>query len=261
MADAFQPRVEGVTLHRSRQRRDKRDIRSPAVSVTAVRRQSKCGTTDYTISGAGKISGSRRPREERRQHADVGTTNDFTGKTIVQGGILSIGAENDLGNNPAALNTDQLTLDGGALQTAVSFTIDDANRGITLGNNGGEFNVIINTLTVAKAIAGGSITKTGNGTLALNAVNTYTDGSTATAGAFRANILGAYGAGPVTISGTATAYLNVAGTHTNEFNIEGIGPTEASGSFGAIRFANNSATATTISNKITLTGDAPDFRS
>lgn len=59
-------------------------------------------------------------------------TNTYTGRTIVGAGTLRISGEQNLGNNPAASAADQLTLAGGTLNTTATFTIDDANRGITL---------------------------------------------------------------------------------------------------------------------------------
>jgi len=214
-------------------------------------------TKSFTISGSGKISGPALLVKSGNSKLTISTANDFTGNIFVQGGTLSISAENNLGANPNTLTTNQLTLDGGTLQTAVTFSIDDGNRGITLGGNGGTINVTANTLTVVDLInGGGTLTKTGDGTLALNSVNTWSGGSIATAGAFRANIVGAYGSGLVTVNGLGTAYHNAGGTYTNAYDLNGIGPVEATGNFGAIRFANNSSTATILTGPIHLSGDS-----
>lgn len=119
-------------------------------------------------------------------HAGSGTTvlagsNTYTGKTIISGGKLSLAAESGLGANPASFTADQLTLNGGTVLATGTFSIDDVNRGITLGVSGGTFEVSSGTLTVAstngitEAVTGlGRLTKTGPGTLTLLGVNTYT---------------------------------------------------------------------------------------
>ena len=72
-----------------------------------------------------------------------------------------------------AFNAAAVTLDGGTLRIGGSMTIDDSNRGITLGTNGGTFSTDANnTLTIGSAatsyanvITGaGALTKTGSGT-------------------------------------------------------------------------------------------------
>ena len=65
--------------------------------------------------------------------------NTYQGKMIVNGGAVQIADENSLCANPAAATADALTLDGGTLQTNTTFTINDANRGSTLGAGGGTF--------------------------------------------------------------------------------------------------------------------------
>lgn len=112
--------------------------------------------------------------------------NTFTGKTTISGGVLSIAAETGIGGNPGASAVDQLKLDGGTLQTTATFSIDDANRGITIGAPGGTFSPDSATaLTVANVIAGtagGSLVKAGAGTLTLSAANSYDGATTINAG-------------------------------------------------------------------------------
>jgi len=112
--------------------------------------------------------------------------NTYTGITSVKAGTLSIASEANLGANPAAFNPAQLTLDGGTLATTASFTIDDANRGMTLGAAGGTLDVAAATsLGVATPIAGGgSLTKQGNGTLTFsgNVTHAYTGDTFVAAG-------------------------------------------------------------------------------
>src|SRR5207244_6015294 len=135
---------------------------------------------NYTFTGAGKITGATALTKTGSGTLTINTTNDFTGKTTISGGTVAIKDETGLGANPASATPDQLGLNGGALRATGSFTIDDSNRGLTVAAGGGTFNTDTNvTLTVANVIAGsGPLTKTGPGTLTLNAANTYTNTTT-----------------------------------------------------------------------------------
>ncbi|MES2476601.1 MAG: autotransporter-associated beta strand repeat-containing protein [Verrucomicrobiota bacterium] len=82
-----------------------------------------------------------------------GANTTFTGKIKVGDGRfsgLSINTEARLGANPASFTADQLTLNRGILYTTTTMTIDDANRGIRIGESAGLFNVAPGTtLTLA----------------------------------------------------------------------------------------------------------------
>jgi autotransporter-associated beta strand protein len=122
-------------------------------------------------------------------HTGSGTTtlsgsNTYTGKTTISQGILKISAESKLGGNPGSSTADQLKLNGGTLQTTATFSIDDSNRGVTLGASGGTFSPDNGTtLTIANAITGtGGLTKSGAGALTLSGANDYSGTTTISAG-------------------------------------------------------------------------------
>jgi fibronectin-binding autotransporter adhesin len=102
--------------------------------------------------------------------------NSYSGKTILNGGTLMVGAATALGTAPGAPTADQITLGNGTttgtLGAFASFALDDGKRGITI-NTSGAFNVATNaTLTISNAITGsGTITKSGNGMLLLKGDN------------------------------------------------------------------------------------------
>lgn len=111
--------------------------------------------------------------------------NTFTGKTIINDGVLAITAETGLGANPGSSVTDQLTLDGGTLRTQTNaVTINDANREISIGSGGGTFDTVTNlTIANTNVMSGsGTVTKTGAGTLSISAVNTHTGDFVVSAG-------------------------------------------------------------------------------
>ena len=79
-----------------------------------------------------------------------------------------------------------MTLNGGTLQSTADFTLN-ANRGVALGSSHGTFNVDSGTnLTVAGIVAGSNnITKSGDGTLLLSGVNTYSGTTTISVGTLK----------------------------------------------------------------------------
>ena len=119
-----------------------------------------------------------------------GTAQTGTPITTVTGGILQFASETALGAAPAALVANQLTLNGGGIQPAAAITSLSANRGITLGTNGGT--VYLNdgaSLTLPKIAGTGSLTlapvagglMTG-GTVTLPTGNSFTGRTILTAG-------------------------------------------------------------------------------
>jgi autotransporter-associated beta strand protein len=104
--------------------------------------------------------------------------NSYTGKTVINGGTLEINTGNEatLGANPAAFASDHFTLSSGTLRImGSSITIDDSNRGISLGA-GSSSTIDVDSGLVANVlnmISGGSadLNKNGTGTLNLTSDN------------------------------------------------------------------------------------------
>jgi autotransporter-associated beta strand protein len=163
------------------------------------------GTTEATLTkiGAGEF---------RMQG-----TGTFT-KLVVNNGLYRIGnAGSDLGLGavPASFKTDAIVLDGGAIGSSVGLTLD-ANRGITLGGNGGSFNASAASMVVPGAITGaGKLKKETAGTLTLQGANDYSGGTNVSAGTLVVSTAPAtLGTGNVTISGGT---LQISGGVTNAF--------------------------------------------
>jgi fibronectin-binding autotransporter adhesin len=137
----------------------------------------------------------------------------YTGTTIIQSGILSISAENNLG---AAGN--DVTLNGGTLNVTGGFTAD-GGKVFTFSSGGGTLDIEGGqtlTLGTAGQLSGsGALTKSGLGTLTLGGNNsaTFTGTTTIEEGTLRVtaeNNLGAAG-NDVTFNGGT---LNVGGSFT-----------------------------------------------
>ncbi|WP_235915751.1 autotransporter-associated beta strand repeat-containing protein [Brucella anthropi] len=120
------------------------------------------GAGQLTKSGAGTLT--------------LSGVNSYTGGTAVNGGVLSVGADANLGAATGALS-----FGGGTLHLTDSF---DNSRAVTLGGSGG---TIETTAAKSNGFSGvisgaGKLTKTGAGTLALSGVNSYTGGTAVNGG-------------------------------------------------------------------------------
>lgn len=140
--------------------------------------------------------------------------NTYTGGTLVNGNsTLQVGADSNLGGNPTGtvtLSTGTLILTGTA----------SSQRTIALGAGGGTIDTSGGTWTFTNAIGGANpLTVGGSGVLALDAVNTYSGGTTITGGTLQvgdANSPGASVTGAVSITGgTLAGYGTVIGNVTN----------------------------------------------
>ena len=162
-----------------------------------------------TLAGAGNsvyngiISGSGTSITK----VDAGTVtlngaNTYTGVTAITDGVLSISADNNLGTAPGTPTAGSLLLNGGTLGITSTFTLD-ANRGIVVGTgaagSAGTIDVALNqTLTYNGIITNNGandqlLAKSGDGTLALGGVSTFSGGTLISAGTIRVDNASALG--------------------------------------------------------------------
>jgi autotransporter-associated beta strand protein len=176
-----------------------------------------------------------------RLGANGGILDNAAGKTFtISGGTLTAGG--------STLNTAGTLsiIDTSANNNAISISSVIANNNTSTGaaNSSGAGAV---TLT----IAGGSY-DSGNNSVTLSGANTYSGGTYLDGGRIVSTNVASFGTGQVTVMPGAQAFLDVAGTYANAFNIAGIGQGE-NGYASAIRFV---VGGITLSGQVTLLGDA-----
>ena len=95
-------------------------------------------------------------------------TNTYSGGTHIDGGVLAVGADANLGNSAGSLS-----FDGGTLRYDAEFDLENT-RAISLKAGGGIFDTNGADTTIGQAITGaGVLTKTGDGTLTLESDNSH----------------------------------------------------------------------------------------
>jgi len=192
--------------------------------------------TDYSIasSGANNISGTTGLAKSGSGTLTLSGPNTYSGGTTLTSGRLNI---NDGGTSAAnsAIGTGSLTINGGTLGNTGSgdvtllpnnpqfwngnFGYDGAGFNLNLGtgaitpNASRQITVSANTLKVGGVIGGGaiSLTKTGNGILALSGANTFSGGLILNGGQLDINANSAIGVGTLTI-GDGTTIDNSSGS-------------------------------------------------
>ena len=172
------------------------------------------GATGLTKDGAGTLI--------------LSGTNTYTGKNYLNGGVLQVSADLNLGAVPVAATVDSLTFNGGTLQFGAAATLA-ANRGVTLNASNGIFDTNTFNSTVSGIVAGiGGLTKIGAGTLTLAGQDTYTGALTVAAGTL---VVQSANSGANSFAGSA---ININGASTVRFQ----------GSSGTMRRDVNAKTVT-----------------
>lgn len=179
------------------------------------------GTHGFTKTGNGSITLN-----------NTANASTLSGQIVVNQGYLGINHDLALGAVPTIFNPSALVLNGGVLtnmtesRTGVSTQYSaghqvtiNANRGITLGSNGGRFrsgyfgtNMF---LAVESVITGvGSLTKDDSANLIFRGANTYQGNTIITSGAFYANNTAgsAIGSGGLSVIGNDVTLAMIAGT-------------------------------------------------
>lgn len=159
--------------------------------------------------------------------------NTYSGKTTINGATVAFNAEAALGATPGSLVVDQLTLNGGTLAPSANITFS-ANRGITLGVNGG---TIRGSAGNSLQTFNNSISGTGGLTVSLGAVDFKTANSFA---------------GGLLISAPSGGAVVARFDADNSAGTGAITVTPITGGSGALTLRNVGAISTTITNNVVL---------
>ena len=128
-------------------------------------------TKDYTLSGAGAITGVAGITKQGTGTLTLGTANTFTGTIALNGGTTTFSTAANLGAATAPL-----TLSGGTLRYTAGNTTDLSTRTVTLGAGISILDVGANNVSFANSIGNngpGHLFKMGSGSLTLGASPKY----------------------------------------------------------------------------------------
>jgi autotransporter-associated beta strand protein len=178
-------------------------------------------TMDYTLTGKGSIMGTGGLLKTNTGTLTIQiATNSYMGPTVMGGGTLVVTRLADAGMpssiGAAGSSPTNLVCFGTTLRFQGS--LSETDRGATLNAAGAAIDVVTNTslLILSGPLVGtGGLTKTGAGTLVINASNTYSGGTFIKTGTLRlgSDIANPYGlgSGNVTLDGgTLTMFNNTA---------------------------------------------------
>jgi len=175
--------------------------------VTLSWQQVISGSGNLTKTGAGTLT-------------ITDSNSNFTGNLAILAGTVSVDAPGNLGANTLSRTT---IIDNATLRFTGT-TASGNNRTYSLGANGATFDVTSSGVSINGAIMdyedqSGSLTKTGTGTLTLNATNTYSGGTTVAAGTLAVSSATI----PGDITNNAAVIFNQTSNGTYSGNITGTG--------------------------------------
>ena len=199
-----------------------------------------------TFSGA--ISGSGSVMKLGTDTLTLSGNNSYTGSTTVAGGTLSISSDGNLGTGGtlALLNGTTLAFTQGGVYTHAITVGGDPTFDVAAGQTVTQSGVISN------GSSPGDVVKTGAGTLTLIANNTYTGGTTISAGTLQLGNGGNTGSLLGDVVNNGTLAFNRSDMATYSGNISGTGTVQQIGMGTTILTGTNSYTGDTLVSSGTL---------
>jgi autotransporter-associated beta strand protein len=207
------------------------------------------GGNNATTTFSGVISGDGGLVKTGAGTMTLSGVNTYTGTTTVSGGTLALGVANALSNATAVTVDTTLNVNGfnqeiGSL--AGSGNVNLGAAAFTTGTN--------NASTIFSGVIadGGSLIKSGTGTMTLTGANTYTGGTTINTGILQIGNGGATGSIAGDVANNATLAFNRSDTLTLGGVISGAGALQQNGTGTLVLTGANTYTGTTTINSGTL---------
>jgi autotransporter-associated beta strand protein len=181
-------------------------------------------SVNYKFDGNGMISGNGGLIKNGTGRMTINNINDYTGATILNGGIVEIeGLENAGYPGPFGSSSEgaaNLIFNGGKL--SITGYESTTNRNITISDAGGTIDIPGGSsyLRINGSLSGnGKLIKSGPGRLTFSSANSYKGGTLLKSGIIKfesdsANIRG-FGTGPVTIESGTISMLDNQGSYTD----------------------------------------------
>ena len=173
--------------------------------------------------------------------------NTYTGGTNLDGGILAVNSDLNLGTGPLSFN-------GGTLEALGSGGGITSSKPVSLAAGGGTFLADAGTAsTLSEPITGGGAwTKAGPGTLTLTGANTYGGGTTVSAGTLQLGAGGTTGSITGNVANNGILAFNRSDVFTFGGVISGTGSVQQNGTGTTVLTGNNTYTGGTTINLGTL---------
>ncbi|TCU96311.1 autotransporter-associated beta strand repeat-containing protein [Roseateles saccharophilus] len=200
-------------------------------NATLVLDRSDALTVNNSISGSGTLE------QAGSGTTTLGGTNSYGGGTTLAAGTLALGSAAALGS------AGSIAFNGGTLQFSAGNTTDYSARFSNAASQAYNLDTNGQAVTLASALtsSGGSLTKSGAGTLTLTGANSYGGSTTISAGSLQIGAGGMTGSlGGGNVSNNATLVLDRSDALTVNNNISGSGTLEQAGSGTATLGGTNS---------------------
>ena len=210
-----------------------------ATGVTLDTLDSVDGVTGRTITLTGALSGSGSLRKQGAGTLALGAANTFTGGSTLSAGTLLLSHQNALQSSTLALSGGTLAFDSAVAGNAFTLGGLSGSGSLSLLNNAGTPAAVTLTVggnnagtTYSGSITGGSLLKSGSGTLTLD--------------------LGAHSLVQLTATGGAVAVTGGSLSTSSTVSLQTAGLTVSAGSVSLARLVTSDANATTTT--LTLGG-------